>query len=702
MFEIDENLSLEELQKIGDESFNIYSKYYAYHKQAMLKGSEYSKCCLMDVADKRWAHTACNEYKFQLAKELDENNHGYGSNGLSYFYANGTGTDQNSEKVIYYAKRAHNLNKKYFSVHLALLYLDREFMEFNPKLALETVEETDDYDYIKTLCDLLNLDEDSRKLKAREYMNVNDNKYEYSYSLYNSLSKLSEDEDIYNYTCILNTLGGYTRINKAYELLKNKKEVDEDFEKIYQKVYKKYRSYRSCSIIGTTKQESVWKLSTIIEERSPHFWQLFNDANDERNIGYFASAQWKADWLVNIYPDSSLARLCCLFAYACIMFEENSRFFNLKHVFTSIKDIKNYDCINSFNDSEKTVIIRFLNEVEKRNSYNKKQLEELYGVRSYWTMPFPVFIVSGNDNKSKEKAKIIKNVLKEKNINCFYQNEKNLLTNAINSITENAVRINAADLLIFVIGDTTRMNYSIWNYGDYYTRDKSEEYEKRLIVVGPENKRESLGYRFKADYFLNIDDENFSSSLHDALNYVKKTRSDRQLYSLLNNEIIKINGNIDKYIAYSKEFCKKYNLEYKFPDPVFDNGSIYYVKTEFTNNDLVVDLLRYKFIHFIIGVRSFLNTLKKIYYELRLYDFQMNLVSSNSSICDVYNFLKPRSIVAEIDLGIYDKVYQRRICYDGLYFVEITCRKDSDPNSKFLGKICFPVCLRYLANVKDN
>ena len=55
------------------------------------------------------------------------------------------------------------------------MYLDREFMEFNPKLALETVEETDDYDYIKTLCDLLNLDEDSRKLKAREYMNVNDN-----------------------------------------------------------------------------------------------------------------------------------------------------------------------------------------------------------------------------------------------------------------------------------------------------------------------------------------------------------------------------------------------------------------------------------------------------------------------------------------------------------------------------------------------
>ena len=63
--------------------------------------------------------------------------------------------------------------------------------------------------------------------------------------------------------------------------------------------------------------------------------------------------------------------------------------------------------------------------------------------------------------------------------------------------------------------------------------------------------------------------------------------------------------------------------------------------------------------------------------------------------------VKPRAIVATIELHIPDKRFIRRICYDGLYFVEITCRKDSDPNSKFLGKICFPVCLRYLANVKE-
>ena len=74
--------------------------------------------------------------------------------------------------------------------------------------------------------------------------------------------------------------------------------------------------------------------------------------------------------------------------------------------------------------------------------------------------------------------------------------------------------------------------------------------------------------------------------------------------------------------------------------------------------------------------------------------------TKNGTIITPYRKYQCRDL--EHTTSIYDKVYQRRICYDGLYFVEITCRKDSDPNSKFLGKICFPVCLRYLANVKDN
>ena len=52
---------------------------------------------------------------------------------------------------------------------------------------------------------------------------------------------------------------------------------------------------------------------------------------------------------------------------------------------------------------------------------------------------------------------------------------------------------------------------------------------------------------------------------------------------------------------------------------------------------------------------------------------------------------KPRSIVATIELHIPYKRYIRRICYDGLYFVEINCRKEADHASKFLKKISFPV-----------
>ena len=53
-------------------------------------------------------------------------------------------------------------------------------------------------------------------------------------------------------------------------------------------------------------------------------------------------------------------------------------------------------------------------------------------------------------------------------------------------------------------------------------------------------------------------------------------------------------------------------------------------------------------------------------------------------------FLKPHSIAATIELHIPDKRYIRRICYDGLYFVEISCRKEADPASKFFKKNIFP------------
>ena len=64
--------------------------------------------------------------------------------------------------------------------------------------------------------------------------------------------------------------------------------------------------------------------------------------------------------------------------------------------------------------------------------------------------------------------------------------------------------------------------------------------------------------------------------------------------------------------------------------------------------------------------------------------------------------VKPRSIAATIDPPIPDKRSIRRICYDGLYFVEIICRKEADPASKFPKKIFFPVCLKYKAYIKEK
>ncbi|MDY4641512.1 MAG: hypothetical protein SO412_07090 [Erysipelotrichaceae bacterium] len=64
--------------------------------------------------------------------------------------------------------------------------------------------------------------------------------------------------------------------------------------------------------------------------------------------------------------------------------------------------------------------------------------------------------------------------------------------------------------------------------------------------------------------------------------------------------------------------------------------------------------------------------------------------------------VKPRNIFATIELHIPEKRYIRRICYDGLYFVEISCRKEADPASKFLGKISFPVCFKYKVYIKEK
>ncbi|MGN1405299.1 MAG: hypothetical protein ACI4WM_03445 [Erysipelotrichaceae bacterium] len=694
MYEIDEKLSTDELISVADASKNMYSKYYAYHHKAMEKGSNYAKGCIMDVADKRWASTPCSEYKCHLAKELDQNNYAYGSYKLSLFYTDGTGTDQDFDKAFYYAQRASDLNN-YYSIRLSLFYLQREVTDYNPEKALKLVEGSDDYEYIKRLCELLNLNEENRKLKARDYTKDD---ISYAFALYNSLSSITEDEDLFNYAAVLNDLGGYSRIDKAYQYLLKLKErnyINNELDSLFKKVKKKYFNYRPQSLIGINKTESIWHLDTLIEERTPHFWQLFNEINTDRNSAYFARAQWLADWLVYLYPDSALAKLCAFLAYACVTFENNSRFFNIKFIFTELKNIKYYDCINEFNGEDKNIVLKLFNAIEQRNTYNKNQLNDFYGNRTYWSIPYPVFMVSGKDDKAKQISSKIKKTLNNNNQNCYYQNDSNLLRNAIGPSSENAARINEAETIIFVLSSTDNIRYDIWNYGDYYTRDKSAEYGKRLIIVGPANKEESLCYRFKADYFIDIDDADINKKILTAVEYLKGTRDENYSYRQINSEVVKKEyDDIDKCLAYYREYCIRHDIKYCFPEAVYKNSNIFFLKTQYSKNNFVIDILNNKALKFEIAVKSLFNSLDNVYYELKLYDIKMNLTASNSEYTTVYNN-DPRYAVARLNISTGNDKINERTLNEGLYFVEIECYKGPDSDSKFLGKVLFPVCLKY-------
>ena len=155
-----------------------------------------------------------------------------------------------------------------------------------------------------------------------------------------------------------------------------------------------------------------------------------------------------------------------------------------------------------------------------------------------------------------------------------------------------------------------------------------------------------------------------------AVSYINSTRTDDYFYSALNEEVTIINGDINNCIKFAKEFCNRHNIKYNFPDPVYDNGSIYYPCTDSTKCDFILDIFNNEYLKFYVAVRSLFNSLKKTYCEFKLYHIKMNMVSQHSGYSNVYDFLKPRSIAATIELHIPDKRFIRQICYDGLYFVE--------------------------------
>ncbi len=67
-----------------------------------------------------------------------------------------------------------------------------------------------------------------------------------------------------------------------------------------------------------------------------------------------------------------------------------------------------------------------------------------------------------------------------------------------------------------------------------------------------------------------------------AVSYVNSTRTDDYFYSALNEEVTRINGDINNCIKFAKEFSNRHNIKYNFPDPAYDNGGIYYACTDST------------------------------------------------------------------------------------------------------------------------
>ena len=96
-----------------------------------------------------------------------------------------------------------------------------------------------------------------------------------------------------------------------------------------------------------------------------------------------------------------------------------------------------------------------------------------------------------------------------------------------------------------------------------------------------------------------------------AVSYVNSTRTDDYFYSALNEEVTIINGDINNCIKFAKEFCHRHNIKYNFPDPVYDNGSIYYARTDSTKRDFIFDIFNNKYLNFDVAVRSLFNSLKK-------------------------------------------------------------------------------------------
>lgn len=116
-------------------------------------------------------------------------------------------------------------------------------------------------------------------------------------------------------------------------------------------------------------------------------------------------------------------------------------------------------------------------------------------------------------------------------------------------------------------------------------------------------KENLLDIVFCADYYLDIDESDLITKLFKAISYVNSTRTDDYFYSALNEEATRINGDINNCIKFAKEFCNRHNIKYNFPNPVYDNGSIYCVCKDSTKRDFIFDIFNNKYLNFDVAVK---------------------------------------------------------------------------------------------------
>lgn len=695
MFKIDENINTyEELKKLADASKNIKSKYYLVCDRLRNMGYYYYKAEVIRMLDKEWNSAPSNEYRFKLAQDLVDQNYDYGYYLLGDFYDRGVGTNQDFSKAFENLLKTFEMGNYGYSF-LVYYYLSGEHVPYSPEKALEVAEKANDAKFLektRELCSCLNSGTKEKLDKAAYY--YQNRSYRNAICLYNSIETIDDDLANFYYAHSLFNKDGYTRMKKAYEIisiLKEKGYTNENFSSVYRYIKDRYEMYQPHSFVGMYKTDTCWNSECLLSEQSPHFWQLYNEIIQNRNRGYFVDAWIGSNYLVELYPDSGLARLCRLLARACIVFEDNARFFDMQKVFDGIQYFSDYNCLEYFDEQQKKYVMKLFNAMDKRNQYNLRQLDRYCGKHTYHYQDYPVVMMSQpEDERTNECGRRLKEVLNKNGLNCYFQSDQNLMDNSTGVYLERFVRINNCKIIIMIsASETGGLPWAFFNAADDLIEYPEEDSQIRLIYIGPESRRELIGYRFQVHAYLDINSPNLENELLRTIRMLENDRGEDYWYKKLNDEIVKLKSKeIRDYEKFAKDFCTEHNLKYNFPSMRYSDGKIRLIKIGdcYVKGKPIIDAYHESAIFYDMAMDVIFK--QEVCHEIKLFDLKMKLVASD---CENSKKVKKLSGGLKIHVGLT----KQPICDEGIYYAEITVYKGSDKNGPILGKVGSLVCLKY-------